>query len=76
MALIATFEAKRVATFALDIAYARVLVLNAVVTSLVRTPPHILIVISVGFAEPFLVSLEIVPNQEFHELRVRNDNIA
>lgn len=54
----ATLEAERITALANDIFHAEILVLHTVVTTLVGTPPDILVVISVSFAMPLHISYQ------------------
>lgn len=60
MRLVAAAEAEDVAALAAHLAHARVLVLHAVVAALLRTPTHVLVVVSVRLAKPFLVELQVL----------------
>ena len=74
--LLPALEAEGVAALALHVADAVLLVFNAVVAALVRTPPHVLVVVRVRLAEPLLVCLLVVPFQVLLEERVRHCQVA
>jgi hypothetical protein len=69
-------EAERVSTLALDITDAIILVLNTVVATLVGAPSDFLVVISVRFAEPLIVSLQIVAFEVLQEHGMRNCHVT
>lgn len=71
-----TLEAEGVATFANDICHAKILEFYTVVTTLVRTPSHTLIVISVWFAMPFIIGDKVLSLQILIEHRMWHNNIA
>lgn len=72
----AASEAKWVPTFAWNICYTIVLILNTIITPWVWAPPNILVIISVRFAKPFHVSLQVISFQELQELRMWYNNVA
>jgi uncharacterized sodium:solute symporter family permease YidK len=69
-------EAEGVSALALDIADAIILVLYTVVATLVGTPSNFLVVISVRFAEPLVVSLQIVTFKVLQEHGMRNCHVT
>lgn len=76
MRFMPTSEAKWISTFAIDVWFSRVSVLDAVVAPLVWAPTNILVVICVSFTVPLHVCLQIFSCEVFQELRVRYNNIA
>jgi hypothetical protein len=76
MRLATTSEAKAIATFALNFNHAIVLIFNTIIATLVWTPTHVFVVISISFAEPLHVSFQIFILEIFEEFRVRNDQVA
>lgn len=75
MRFVGTLEAEPIAALAVDIRNAHILILDTVITALERTPPHVLVVIGVGFARPFQVSSLFFSSEEGHEHGVRHQNI-
>jgi hypothetical protein len=73
---LATSETKRISALAVYIRLSRVFVLNTVITTLIRTPTNILVIISISLAVPLHVRLKIFILEVLLELRVRYHNIT
>ena len=69
-------EAERVSALALDITDAIILVLYTVVATLVGAPSDFLVVICVRFAEPLVVSLQIVAFEVLQKHGMRNCHVT
>ena len=76
MGFLTAFKAKRVSTLTLYVTDTVILILNAIVTTWVRTPSHILIIICVWFTEPFIICAQIITFQIFQEHWVRNCHVT
>lgn len=71
-----TSKTEIIPAFANHLRYTRILILNTVITTWIRTPTHILVIICVCLAEPFHISLQILILEILNELWMRNLHIA
>jgi hypothetical protein len=76
MWFLATFETEWIPAFAIHLHDTAILINHTIVTPGKWTPPNLLVIVSVWFAEPFLICFEVCACKIFSKHRVRDSHVA